>query len=149
TGHDDVTVALADGTPFSAPLVIGADGRKSLCRAAAGIETDTHNYPQAAVTVTFAHSRPHHDTSTEFHTASGPFTVVPLPGQRSSLVWVMSRPAAEKIGKLSDDELSHEIEQHSHSILGKIEVEPGRGVFPLGTTQARRLGARRIALVGE
>ena len=71
-----------------ARLAVGADGRRSACRAAAGIETESSSYPQAALTVTLRHSRPHHDISTEFHRPSGPLTLVPLPGQRSSLVFV-------------------------------------------------------------
>jgi 2-octaprenyl-6-methoxyphenol hydroxylase len=148
-GDDAVTVALANGTRLSAPLVVAADGRRSLCREAAGIAIDTRDYPQAALTVCLTHTRPHHDTSTEFHTPSGPFTLVPLPGLRSSLVWVLDPARAEMIRELSDAELGAEIERASHSILGKITVEPGRGLFPLSVATAKRFGAKRIALVGE
>jgi 2-octaprenyl-6-methoxyphenol hydroxylase len=146
---DAVTVALKSGTHFQAPLVVGADGRRSLCRVAAGIDLDEREYPQAALTVSFRHSRPHRDTSTEFHTPSGPFTLVPLPGQRSSLVWVLDPLYANEIAGLDDVELSAEIEHASHSILGKIELEPGRGLFPLGVATARLFANNRIVLVGE
>src|SRR5262245_27529996 len=86
-GDEGVTLRLADGTA-RARLVIGADGRNSLCRAAAGIETVRKSYPQAALTLNLGHARPHNGVSTEFHTESGPFTLVPLPGLRSSLVCV-------------------------------------------------------------
>ncbi|MEI9805886.1 MAG: FAD-dependent monooxygenase [Pseudolabrys sp.] len=132
-----------------APLVIGADGRRSLCRAAANIGLEEREYKQVALTVILKHSRPHHDISTEFHTPSGPFTLVPLPGQRSSLVWVLDPLRADDIAALDDVELAAEIERASHSILGKIEIEPGRGLFPLGVATAKRFGDRRIALVGE
>jgi 2-octaprenyl-6-methoxyphenol hydroxylase len=145
---DAVTVHYK-GESIAAPLAIGADGRKSMCRAAAGIDVETRSYPQSALTLTFTHSRPHRDTSTEFHTASGPFTLVPLPGDRSSLVWVLDPGDAATIGTLSDDELSLELERRSQSILGKIKVEPGRGLFPLTMSRAERLAANRIALVGE
>ena len=148
-GIDAVTVALKSGERLQAPLVVGADGRRSLCRAAAGIGIDEREYPQAALTVSFNHSRPHRDTSTEFHTPSGPFTLVPLPGQRSSLVWVLDPLHADEIAGLDDAELSAEIEHASHSILGKIELEPGRGLFPLGVATAKRFADNRIALVGE
>ncbi len=75
-------------------LVIGADGARSLCRAAAGIGTRRRNYPQTAITLNLGHARPHNDTSTEFHTASGPFTLVPLPGRRSSLVCMLDPAGA-------------------------------------------------------
>ena len=130
--------------------MIGADGRRSLCRAAAGIAMDEReNTGKSRSRFDLRHSRPHRDTSTEFHTASGPFTLVPLPGLRSSLVWVLDPDAAEEIAALDDAELSAEIERASHSILGKIEVEPGRGLFPLSVATARRFADNRIALIGE
>ena len=106
-------------------------------------------YSQVALTVCLKHSRPHRDTSTELHTPSGPFTLVPLPGLRSSLVWVLDPIQADEIAALDDAALSAEIERASHSILGKIEVEPGRGVFPLSVATATRFADQRIALVGE
>jgi 2-octaprenyl-6-methoxyphenol hydroxylase len=148
--HDDaVTVTLKSGAKLSAPLLIAADGRRSLCRAAAGIAVDERDYSQVALTVCLMHSRPHHDSSTEFHTPGGPFTLVPLPGLRSSLVWVLDPAQAEVIAAFNDAELAAEIERASHSIVGKITVEPGRGVFPLSVATAKRFGAKRIALVGE
>jgi 2-octaprenyl-6-methoxyphenol hydroxylase len=131
-------------------LVIGADGRRSLCRAAAGI--GTHNrrtYPQTALTLNLAHARPHDDTSTEFHTESGPFTLVPLPGRRSSLVCVLDPAHAAELVAMSDAELSREIERRAHSLLGAMNVEPGRGIFPLAIETADAFARERIALVGE
>jgi len=146
---DAVAVTLKSGATLSAPLLIAADGRRSLCRAAAGIAIDEHDYSQVALTVCLKHTRPHRDSSTEFHTPSGPFTLVPLPGLRSSLVWVLDPAQAEAIKALDDVELAAEIERASHSILGKIAVEPGRGLFPLSVATARSFGTKRIALVGE
>ncbi len=148
-GESAAVVALKNGKTVSAPLVVGADGRRSLCRDAAGITMEEHSYPQVALTVCFTHSRPHHNTSTEFHTPSGPFTLVPLPGRRSSLVWVLDPIDADALAAFDDDALSIEIERASHSILGKIEVEPGRGYFPLNRASASRYAANRIALIGE
>jgi 2-octaprenyl-6-methoxyphenol hydroxylase len=148
-GERAVYVALKSGETLQAPLVVGADGRRSLCREAAGIGMQEHRYRQVALTVCLHHSRPHRDTSTEFHNASGPFTLVPLPGLRSSLVWVLDPADADELAALDDVELSDEIERASHSILGKIAVEPGRGRFPLALANARRFAARRIALIGE
>ena len=148
-GSNEVTVALKGGGTVSAQLVIGADGRNSVCRIAAGIETDSRGYPQTALALNLRHTRPHRDTSTEFHTESGPFTLVPLPGLRSSLVWVVEPREAKRLMALDAADLADEIEQCSHSILGKIEVEDGRGAFPLATETARHFAAGRIALIGE
>ena len=144
-----VTVELEHGSPLTARLAIGADGRQSLCRQAAGIATESRRYPQTALTFNLGHQRPHRDCSTEFHTQTGPFTLVPLPGLRSSLVLVVAPEQAARIAALAQDELAAEIERRSHSILGKIAPEPGRGAFPLGIETARRFAVARLALAGE
>jgi 2-octaprenyl-6-methoxyphenol hydroxylase len=144
-----VVLRLEGGDDMSARLVVGADGRKSLCRAAAGIATEQRNYPQAALALNLGHARAHNGVSTEFHTESGPFTLVPLPGLRSSLVCVTEPAEAERLAALETAVLSDEIERRAHSILGKILVENGRGLFPLGTEIAQSFAARRIALAGE
>ena len=143
-----VTIRLEDRA-LRARLVAGADGRKSICRAAAGIATDRHAYPQAALTLNVTHARPNNGVSTEFHTESGPFTLVPLPGTRASLVCVTEPAEAERLSALGPDALSAEIERRSHSILGKVMVEAGHGIFPLGIETARSFAALRIALIGE
>jgi 2-octaprenyl-6-methoxyphenol hydroxylase len=144
-----VTVELEHGGPVSASLAIGADGHRSLCRRAAGIATAGRRYRQTALTFNLAHQRPHQDSSTEFHTKTGPFTLVPLPGLRSSLVLVVDPAEAARIAALGEDALANEIERRSHSILGTMQPEPGRGVFPLGIEAARRFAVGRVALVGE
>jgi 2-octaprenyl-6-methoxyphenol hydroxylase len=144
-----VTVTFAGGAALQCRLAVAADGRNSICRAAAGIATDSRSYPQTALTLTLAHARPHHDISTEFHTAHGPFTLVPLPGLRSSLVWVAASSEAERAAALTGDAIDAEIERRSHSILGKVQVEPGRGLFPMMVATARTFAANRVALVGE
>jgi 2-octaprenyl-6-methoxyphenol hydroxylase len=146
---DHAAVTLRHGGTLAAPLVVGADGRRSLAREAALIDTDERRYPQTALTVCFNHTRPHHETSTEFHTPSGQCTVVPLPGNRASLVWVLNPTVAAETVALDDAALSAAIEHATHSILGKVAVEPGRGLFPLAIVTASRFGRNRIALVGE
>jgi len=148
---DDAGIAavLADGTTLNCRLAIGADGRNSICRVAAGIASDSRSYPQTALTFTLTHTRPHHDISTEFHTAHGPFTLVPLPGSRSSLVCVVAADEAERLCALTGAALDAEMERRSHSILGKTYVEPGHGAFAMSVATARRFAANRIALAGE
>ena len=130
-------------------LMVAADGRDSFCRKAAGIATRGRKLTQSALALTLRHSRPHGNVSTEFHTESGPFTLVPLPGRRSSLVWVVREDEVEALAGLDDAALSEKVERQAHSILGKMEVEAGRGVFPLAAAIAERFAARRIVLVGE
>jgi 2-octaprenyl-6-methoxyphenol hydroxylase len=148
-GAAGVTVTPAEGTSFEVALAIGADGRHSLCRKAAGIAVSERATPQVALTYIVRHSRPHDDISTEFHTEHGPFTIVPLPGHRSSIVCVVAPREAERLAEMSDAQLDAEIERRCHSIVGKVEVEPGHGAFPLMVATAERAAADRVALVGE
>jgi len=145
----DVAIRIGHDKSLSARLVVGADGRQSLCREAAGIEVRRRELNQAAVTFNISHSRPHRNISTEFHTPQGPCVFVPLPGDRSSVVWVAAPKEAERLIALSDDELSAAAETQSHSILGRISVEPGRHLFPLAIEQPGKFAQHRVALVGE
>lgn len=148
-GNDAVTLQLETGASVRACLAVAADGKHSLCREAASIETEHWSYPQSALTCNVAHARPHGGISTEFHTRHGPFTLVPLAGNRSSLVWVMTPEDAARRATLDDHALALEIERQAHSFLGKMQVEPGRGLFPLSGLSARTLAADRVVLVGE
>jgi 2-octaprenyl-6-methoxyphenol hydroxylase len=148
SGADEVTITVADNT-VRAQLAIGADGARSLCRTAAGIGTNRHAYPQTALTLNLAHDRPHSNGATEFHTEHGPLTLVPLPGRRSSIVCVLGPADADALSKMTDEELSAEIERRAHSLLGKMRAEPGRGIFPLATETAHSVARARIALAGE
>ena len=143
-----VTIRHAEGEA-RLQLAIAADGARSMCRTAAGIMTQRRAYPQAALTLNLAHARPHEDTSTEFHTEEGPFTLVPLPGRRSSLVCVVAPERGDELATMDDAALSAEIERRAHSLLGPMIVEAGRGVFPLAVETADAFVRNRIVLVGE
>jgi 2-octaprenyl-6-methoxyphenol hydroxylase len=146
---DAAHLVLADGSVIAAGLVVAADGRKSLMRETAGIKVDTTTYPQTAVVLNFAHERPHGGVSTEFHTRTGPFTQVPLPGSRSSLVWVVTPEQATAILDLPAEILNRRIESQMQSILGKVTVEGKPQAWPLSAMTARRFGSGRLVLVGE
>ena len=144
-----VQVRTRQGQVLVARLIVGADGRQSLCREAAGISVKRRALDQTALTFNIAHSRPHKNMSTEFHTPAGPCVFVPLPGNRSSVVWVNKPRDAERLMALSDEALSDAAEKQSHSILGRVQVEPGRHTFPLAIEQPAQLAKNRIVLVGE
>lgn len=148
-GDDAATVTLGDGSTLAARLVVGADGRQSKCREAAGIAVSRRPLQQTAVTFNIGHARPHADISTEFHTPHGPCVFVPLPGNRSSIVWVVPPAEAARLMQLSDAEMATAIERQSRFILGALTVEPGRFAFPLAIEKPARLADRRVALVGE
>ena len=146
---DGAAVALAGGGSVRARLVVAADGRRSMLRKAGGIKSREWSYPQAALTTILAHERDHRDVSTEFHTRHGPFTLVPLPGRRSSLVWVTAPHDAERLAELPDAGLARTIERQAHSILGAMRIDGPRGLVPMTGLAVDRFGAGRLALVGE
>ncbi|MDY8109711.1 UbiH/UbiF family hydroxylase [Fulvimarina sp. 2208YS6-2-32] len=146
---DRATVSLADGSHLSVCLVVAADGRKSAMREAAGITTRGWRYPQTAMVMNISHAVPHHSVSTEFHTRTGPFTQVPMPGRNSAIVWVEKPERAELYVDLKTEKLERIIEDKMHSILGKVSLETEIQAFPLSGASVDRLIGERIALVGE
>lgn len=142
-------VRTGGGALHLAPLIVGADGRHSLCRQAAGITVKRRALDQSALTFNVAHTRPHHNTSTEFHTPNGPCVFVPLPGNRSSVVWVSTPEQCARRSQMDDGDLGREAERQAHSILGSMRAEGTRHVFPLAIETPSALAAQRIALVGE
>ncbi|OQM75931.1 UbiH/UbiF family hydroxylase [Manganibacter manganicus] len=147
---DRAVAHLEDGSKAEASLAVAADGRGSPAREAAGIRIFSRAYPQAALVLNFGHRLDHAFTSTEFHTETGPCTQVPLPGgYRSSLVWVVHPETAEELAVLDDENLSRRVETRMQSMLGRVDVESGRQVYPLSAATPWRFANNRVALVGE
>lgn len=151
---DTIQATLADGKLVTAKLAIAADGRKSLLRQKAGIGTRTWTYPQIAFTALLSHTKPHRNISTEFHTRSGPCTLVPLRADkekpnRSSLVWLMSPEDAGRRRDLSAAALAQELEDQVEDLLGRMTIDGPSGFFPMAGMSANRLCGHRVALVGE
>lgn len=147
--ENGVELVLDDGERVLAALVVGADGKKSRIRDSAGIGVRAWSYPQSALVLNFAHERPHGNVSTEFHTESGPFTQVPLPGRRSSLVWVLPPKEAARLRDLPVSDLGQAVEERMQSMLGKVTVEAGAQSFPLSGMTADHFGKGRFVLLGE
>lgn len=147
--RDTVQLKSDGGFDLTAALVVAADGRDSVCRDAAGIKTNAWSYPQSAIACSFSHSEPHDFMSIEFHKSEGPFTLVPLPGNRSSLVWVTTPAEAKTLSALPEDEFQARLAEEAHGLLGTITDVTPRGVFPIKGLTARRFASRRVALIGE
>ena len=147
--HSGAILHLAGGETIEARLVVGADGRTSGVRAAAEIPTREWSYDQVALTAIFAHDRSHRDTSTEFHTRQGPFTLVPLPGRRSSLVWLTAPGQARRLQALDDEAFARAVETQAQSMLGAMRLDGPRGAVPMGGLAVDRFVGDRAALVGE
>jgi 2-octaprenyl-6-methoxyphenol hydroxylase len=142
-------LSLDDGSTFGAKVVIGADGRDSVIRRAAGIGSNAWEYDQCAIAASFAHSAPHADTSTEYLRSGGPLTTIPLPGRRSALVW-MERPGrVSELMALDELNFARELQAAIHGELGRVSDVGPRSAFPMRGLRAAALGARRVILIGE
>ncbi|MCB1784157.1 MAG: FAD-dependent monooxygenase [Alphaproteobacteria bacterium] len=144
-----VTATLDNGAQIEASLIVGADGRGSLVRKIAGIGCWKKEYDQSAITCVINHSLSHNNTATEFHRPSGPLALVPLPGNRSSIVWVERRARAEEIIALPKDAFEQKLQDSTKEILGAITLETGPECWPLCTIKARKMTAPRVALIAE
>ncbi|NLR96024.1 UbiH/UbiF family hydroxylase [Rhizobium sp. P38BS-XIX] len=148
--HDNgAAIALDNGEEIDAAFVVGSDGRNSMVRETLGIKVKGWSYPQSAMVLNFEHSLPHQNISTEFHTESGPFTQVPLPGKRSSLVWVQKPAEAAVNAEKSLEELGQLVEDRMQSMLGRVTIEDNVQVWPLSGMTAHHFGKGRAALIGE
>ena len=148
--HDDSGVTLtAGGCRYRVRLVVAADGARSVARTAASIPARTWTYRQSALVATLAIAHPHAGISTEFHTPNGPLTLVPLSGERVSLVWVDRPERAEAAAALSQPALSQAVAEGAHFIHGAMYADSAPHVYPLIAALADRFAARRTMLVGE
>lgn len=144
-----VSVTFADGEALDAGLLVAADGGRSALRERAGIATHGWEYDQSGIVVTVAHEREHHGRAEEHFLPAGPFAILPLTGQRSSLVWTETREEAERIVALASDDFHRELERRFGLHLGELRAEGKPRAFPLGYFVARSFIGERLALVGD
>lgn len=142
-------VTLADGTELGAPLVVGADGKKSLLRAAAKIATCEHRVAEAALVCDLELGRPIEGTSIEFHYTHGPFTLVPAGGSKVNLVWIDEEPVLRQVQSAGPEALVSAISQRSQHLFGALKLSSPSFVFPLSTLTVETAGRDGLALVGE
>jgi 2-octaprenyl-6-methoxyphenol hydroxylase len=149
--HDGerIVAELKDGSVVAARLLAAADGARSQIRQSAGIATHGWTYDQSAIVTTVGHERDHGGRAEEHFLPAGPFAILPLQGNRSSIVWTEAKGEAERIVALPDDAFHAELEQRFKLHLGEITAVGARRVHPLGFFVARSFIAERIALVGD
>lgn len=146
---DGARLTLADGRVLRAPLVVAADGAQSALRGMAGIGVTGHDYGQTGLVTTIAHELPHDGVAYEHFRPAGPFASLPLPGNRSSLVWTERSTDAPWFLAMDDAALAAEIEAVMGSTLGAVTVEEKLMGFPLRLQIARDFFGTRLALVGD
>ena len=142
-------IETESGMTIACALIVAADGAKSASRHAAGIEARSWSYPQSALIGTVNVEFPHGGTSTEFHTRSGPFTIVPLQQNRMSFVWMQSPESADHAADMPLEEFNRLMERQAHSIHGRMSVDSERLALPLHGLLSERFAAHRVMLVGE
>jgi 2-octaprenyl-6-methoxyphenol hydroxylase len=143
-----IRLRLGSGGEIAATLLVAADGMRSRLRGQAGIRTVEWRYPQTAIVVNVAHERPHEGLAIEHFLPSGPFAVLPLKGNRSSLVWTERAEHADKL--VADDFVFHtELERRFGHRLGALRVEAPPQTYPLGLMLARDFVRPRFALLGD
>ncbi len=149
TDGGGITVHLADGATLRARLLVAADGVRSKLRDMAGIKTVHWDYGQSGIVCTVAHERPHNGRAVEHFFPAGPFAILPLKGNRSSLVWAERTEEAERLVKGDEMIFEAELERRFGLELGEIRVEDKPRAWPLGLTLSRSFVAPRVALAGD
>jgi 2-octaprenyl-6-methoxyphenol hydroxylase len=143
------TATLDDGTRVRAALAVAADGRDSAMRQAAGIGALRWDYPQTGIVCTVAHERPHCGIAQEHFLPAGPFAILPLAGDRSSIVWTERDALAPGIMALDDAAFATELARRFGDYLGAIRPVGPRFAYPLALVHAETYLAARLALIGD
>ncbi|WP_298816795.1 ubiquinone biosynthesis hydroxylase [uncultured Roseibium sp.] len=149
THPDHVELELADGTILKSRLLVAADGVRSKLRDLAGIRTVNWDYGQSGIVTTVKHERPHNGRAEEHFLPAGPFAILPLPGNRSSLVWTEKTSDADRLVRSDEFTFELELERRFGHHLGTLEVDGPRRAYPLGLKLARDFVNPRFALIGD
>lgn len=149
--HTENTVKITDNHNhvFQGKLLIAADGKQSFIRNHANIDTHGHNYGQTAIVLAVSHEKPHHGIAQEFFLPSGPFAILPLIGNQSSLVWVEKTHIAQAFLNASDDVFQYELERRFGNYLGDLKIISKKFSYPLVSQIANSITAQRTILIGD
>jgi 2-octaprenyl-6-methoxyphenol hydroxylase len=130
-------------------LIAACDGRHSPLRRDAAIETIAWDYPQASIVCTVEHALPHRGVAVEHFLPAGPFAILPMTGNRSSIVWTEHAALAPELMALAAAPFVVELARRFGDFLGEIAVIGRRWSYPLSLMHARRYAAERLVLVGD
>ena len=144
-----VSVTLEGGETLAARLLVGADGRDSGVARRAGIGRRGHDYGQTALVCAIAHEKPHRGIAHQFFMPAGPLAILPLPGNRSSIVWSERRAEAEAIQGLDAEGYLAALRPRFGDFLGPIALAGARFSYPLALSLAEDIAGARLALVGD
>mgnify|MGYP001277281226 CR=1 FL=1 len=148
-GEADVAITLGSGKTRRARLLVAADGVRSRLRDLAGIQTVKWEYDQSGIVTTIRHERPHNGRAEEHFLPSGPFAILPLTGNRSSIVWTEAEADAADLMALPEDDFISELTQRAGDFMGALEVVGPRWSYPLSLQYTKTSTAPRLALAGD
>ncbi|HTT83182.1 MAG TPA: FAD-dependent monooxygenase [Rhizomicrobium sp.] len=144
-----IEVQLDNGARFRAPLFLAAEGRDSPSRERMGIGLISWSYPQRGIVATVAHEQPHNGTAFEHFLPSGPFAILPMTGNRSSLVWTEREELADAMLQLPEAAFEAEVARRFGAHLGAVRADGPRWSYPPRFHLARAYVRPRFALVGD
>ncbi|MEL7100616.1 MAG: UbiH/UbiF/VisC/COQ6 family ubiquinone biosynthesis hydroxylase [Pseudomonadota bacterium] len=147
--ENGVSLSMSGGETLEATLVIGADGRASGTADRAGIKRIAWSYDQTALVAAIEHEKPHEGTAHQYFMPPGPLAILPLTGNRSSIVWSEKAETAAAFMALSDADFLTVLRPRFGSFLGEINLAGKRWSYPLGLTLAQKMVAERTALIGD
>ncbi len=134
---------------INASFIVGADGKNSIVRRCKNISIRDWEYPQTALVVDFEHTRSTEFTSTEFHTETGPFTIVPHSSHEAGLVWMEKPETVKELLRLTKEDMEKTLENKMQSFLGKITLKSQPQSFPIKGLVANSFGEQNWAIIGE
>lgn len=144
-----IAVTLDDGTVLQSALLVGCDGRASEVARRAGIARHGRDYRQTALVCAVEHEKPHGGIAHQFFMPQGPLAILPLPGNRSSIVWTETRDRAEVIARLDEPTYLAELRPRFGDFLGGLRLAGARHSYPLDLSLAASFAAPRVALAGD
>lgn len=149
TTEGQASVSLADGTILTGRILVGADGRRSATATRAGIKRTGWEYGQTALVTAIAHELPHHGIAHQFFMPPGPLAILPLTGNRSSIVWSERAQDAKRLMAADDAAFLAHLRPRFGDFLGEIALTGQRHSYPLGLSIANAFVTERLALVGD
>jgi len=148
-GEDAARLTLEDGREFGAKLIVGADGRDSWVRNQAGISAAPVDYQHHGVVANFSCELPHRGIAHQWFAPDGILALLPLPGNRLSMVWSVTPEKSAELTSLTDEALCAQVAAASQHTLGKLQILTPAAAFPLRLLVLPHISAKRVALIGD
>ncbi len=148
-GDTEISMRLRDGRELRSELLVAADGAHSKVRELLGIGSAGHAYHQDALVAHVRTSKPHCSTAWQRFIGSGTVAFLPLPDGRSSIVWSVALPEAERLRALDAAAFGAALTAAAGAALGDCELSSPLASFPLRLQYALEYVRPRAVLLGD